>query len=115
MAFQWEEFSGGPRKPPQEEIKESLAPRGAIYLNRRAWREMGEPPAVRFMFERIESVIGIAPAGLDDKKAFPIRDHGGSSYRLAAGPFCRHFGIKVVRTERFDDPYVDCEGILRLD
>ena len=115
MAFQWEEFRGGPTRPSQEQLRVTLGPRGSIYFNRRAYREMGEPPALRLMFERIESMIGMAPASLDDKHAFPVKPHGVTAYTLAAAPFCRHFGIKVVRTERFDEPYVDSEGILRLD
>lgn len=45
-------------------IHVTLGPRGVFYLNAGAMRNLGEPVAVRLMFNKEEGLIGIAPVPL---------------------------------------------------
>ncbi|MEP6947569.1 MAG: hypothetical protein ABJA02_16740 [Acidobacteriota bacterium] len=115
MVFRWEQFKGGPSKARGTEIRVTIGQKNAIYLNRVAYREFGEPPAVLLFFERNENLIGLVPAKLENKEAFPIKVNGGSTFMIPAAPFCRHFGIRVRGTERFEEPFIDDDGVFRLD
>jgi hypothetical protein len=63
-----------------------------------------------------ENMIGLIPASPTDSMAFPLKPKGGGlNHIVHAAPFCRHFGIIIDRTEPFDEPLLDDQGILRLN
>lgn len=67
------------------------------------------------MFDDQNSIIGVIPAPPRSAEAFPLKKKNGSNWVVNAAPFCCHFRISPHETERFDDPDLDDEGILRLD
>jgi hypothetical protein len=54
-------------------IHVTLGPRGVFYLNAGAMRKLGEPVAVRLMFNKEEGLIGITPVPLKAKGAIELR------------------------------------------
>jgi hypothetical protein len=116
MLNYWEEFDGTAFIPSSKRLHITLNHKGAFYFNQNAWKEMGQPRAIVFYFNRAESVIGITSAPPDRRNAFPVRpDCNG--YGVAATPFLRRYGIKLdaKSTLRFEQPFVDNERVLRLD
>ena len=120
MATVWEEFDGGPFErngSNKTSLSVSINKAHTIRINLATHRLLGEPEAVKLRFARQENVIGVIPANLHTKGAFPIKKMKScpSTMNIQAAAFCRSFGIKVDRTERFDNPVMDDQGTLRLD
>jgi len=116
MINHWEDFDAGPTQPLSERIHVTLNPRSIILLNGNIYEQMGKPEAVVLMFDKVHSMIGLRPARPDRPGAFPVRHKEPGRHRLIrATPFCRHYGIKVERTNVFIEPELDADGILKLD
>ncbi len=87
-----------------------------LTFNKFTAKALGNPEAVLLLFEKKESLIGIKPSTMTEKDAFPLKPKSGAmNFIVHAAPFCRHHNIVIERTERFDHPEIDDEGILRLD
>lgn len=116
MATHWEVFKGGPTRPENQDFAVTINSKHVLNFNKYAIKRLGAPEAVLLMFDKKESVIGVARSTLADKHAFPVKPKGGGlNYVVHTAPFCRHFNILIERTERFDDPQLDAQGVLRLD
>ena len=115
MTTHWQSYRGGPTKTPGDVVNISINSKSVITLNRRAVNLLNGAAAVTLLFDEKNSIIGIVPSNRRNPEAFPLRLKNGSTWVIHAAPFCRHFHISPDRTERFDDPAVDDEGILRLD
>ena len=116
MALHWETVTGGPTRPENTDFAITINHKNILTFNKYARKMLGEPEAVKLLFEKKESIIGLVASSLRDKDAFPMKPKGGGlNYTVHAAPFCRHFGIVIDRTERFDHPEMDGQGILRLD
>jgi hypothetical protein len=116
MALHWEKFKGGPTRPENTDFAITINAKNILTFNKFARKMLGEPEAVLLLFEKKESMIGLVAASLKDQDAFPMKPKGGGlNYIVHAAPFCRHFGIVIEKTERFDGPEIDDQGILRLD
>lgn len=76
---------------------------------------LGGAEAALLVFDEKNSIIGLIASNLRNPEAFPLRPRHGSGWVLQASPFCRHFNISVETTERFIDPDLDSDGVLRLD
>ncbi|MEQ1762263.1 MAG: hypothetical protein ABL984_03855 [Pyrinomonadaceae bacterium] len=74
--MQWTNFDPSMLPPDAREIHVTLSPRGQFYLNQGAMMKLGEPVAVRLMFNKEERLIGIAAAPLKAKASFEL----GSKY-----------------------------------
>ena len=79
--------------------------------------KLGEPVAVRLVFNKEERLIGIAAAPLKAKASFELRskygeDAPGRVFRATS--FCRHLGILPERTILFRDPKIE-DGVIVLD
>ena len=95
----------------------TLDPRGQFYLNQGAMIKLGEPVAVRLMFNKELGLIGIAAAPLKAKSAIELRakygeDASGRVFRATA--FCKALGILPDRTILFRDPRIE-DGVLVLE
>ena len=112
------EFTGRPNKTSTELPRVTLNKAGLINLNRYAFRELGEPAAVKLYFDGNNRVIGLKPADIRHSNSFPIRPKD-ARYRnrvILASPFCRHFGILVTGTVLFTEIEVDTRtNLMRLD
>lgn len=98
-------------------IYAALSPRGVFYLNHGALLQLGDPPAVKLMYNAIRKVIGIAPVPIHTDESFLLRRKDGdrvASRTFAAAPFCREIGLLPDRTIQFLDSKVE-DGILILD
>ena len=95
----------------------TLSPRSEFYLNDGAMRRLGEPVAVRLLFNKSEGLIGIAAVPLHAKASIELRpkygvDASGRVFR--ATDLCRSLGLQFDRTIMFRDPKIE-EGVLVLD
>ncbi len=115
MATIWKTYRGGPTKAPATVVNISINSKNVITLNRQAYELISRAESAVLLFDDKNSVIGIVPANHKNAEAFPVRPKNEGNWIINAAPFCRHFRISVDRTERFDDPQVDNEGILHLD
>lgn len=117
MAIHWDVFKGGATRPSNDRINVTLNKKNVLTINRFTAKLLGNPEAVILMFDKKESVIGVVPSNLRDKYAFALKPKGrvNCNWVVNTAPFCRHFGIIIDRTEKFDDAELDDEGILRLD
>ncbi len=114
MIEYWEKFKGGPTKPANERVHVTLSAKGVILMNRNAFKLLGSPRAACLYFNKKDSRVGISAAHPELAEAFPIRDKV-NYFLINAAPFCRHYGIRVEKTQQFVRPDTDNEGILRLD
>ena len=73
-------------------------------MNRRLYQELGEPPSVNLYFSRVRDTIAVEPVTSSRlPESLPVIETG-DSYRINVAPFCRHFGIKLEKTEKFVRP-----------
>ena len=116
MIEEWEEFEAGPTPPRSERIHVTLNKRNVILLNGNIHEKLGSPEAVIFLFDKVNSIIGINPASPNMSNAFPVKQKGRGRHRLIrATPFCKKYGIMLDGTMAFLNPEIDDDGVLRLD
>jgi hypothetical protein len=109
----YEKFLGGPTQQHQTRIHVTMDRRGAITMNAKCYRELGQPPAANLYFSRADDTIAIEPVHSNHMPtAFPFRSNSSARY-LNAAPFCRHFRIKLDSTQRFIHPEIR-DGALHL-
>ncbi len=105
---------GGPFRPSNEKMYVSLSEKGILLMNRNAYEAFGVPDAVVLYFDRKVNVIALSPAHRELREAFPVTAKD-SHFFVKVSPFCKHFGIRVEKTEQFLYPEIDDQGLLRLD
>lgn len=116
MINHWEDFDAGPARPRSERVHVTLNPRNNILLNGNIYERMGKPEAFVLMFDKVHSMIGLRASRPDRPGAFPVKSQAEWRHRfIRATPFCKHYGIKVERTNVFIDPELGADGILKLD
>ncbi len=85
-------------------------------LNKKALELIGEPKAVRFLFDVGRSRIGIRAVEPDAAHSFPVHLlNKGHSSIVHASLFCNSMGIRPECTVEFQSVRVDDEGTLLLD
>ena len=110
----WEKFNGGPANKSSEAVRVTINRRGMIYMNRRAFEVFGRPKAVALYYSREEDAIAMERAYERFKENFPvIKKQMG--YAVHASTFCRHYNIRVPKTQRFIRPNLTDEGQLILN
>ncbi len=115
--MQWTNFDPYVLPKAVSEIHVTLGPRGTFYLNGGAMMKLGEPVAVRLMFNKEAGLIGIAPVPLKAKGAIELRakySDGSPGRTFRCTPFCNELAILPERTIMFRDPKIE-DGILILD
>ncbi|MEO5858248.1 MAG: hypothetical protein ABIR33_04785 [Pyrinomonadaceae bacterium] len=115
--MQWTNFDPSMLPKNASEIHVTLSPRGVFYLNSGAMIELGDPVAVRLMFNKEAGLIGITAAPLRAKGAIELRrkyNDGSPGRAFRCTPFCKELGILPDRTILFRDAKVD-DGVLVLD
>src|SRR5688572_6835854 len=115
--MQWQQFDISKMPPAMRRTHVTLDPLGVFYLNHGAMFDLGEPVAVRLMYEKDAGLIGIAAAPLKAKGAIELRTKYGedSPVRIFhARQFCHHLGILPERTIMFCEPKLE-DGVLILD
>ena len=77
---------------------------------------MGAPKAFQVLFDTVNNRIGLNPAALTARNAFPVRVHspqGGK--KISCGRLMKEFRVSLPMTVRFYDADTDEDGILILD
>lgn len=115
MALHWEAFKGGPTRPENHDFGITINRKSVLTFNRFAVNALGNPDGVKLLFEKKESLIGIVASSLKDKEAFPLKPKNSANWVVNTAPFCRAHKIVIEKTEKFDHPEIDDQGILRLD
>lgn len=116
MIKHWTKFPGRPHgRYRRDGVRVTLDSRGVIYMNEKAWNELGRPEAVEIMFDKTRRVIGLVPADSRLPEAFPVKDKKGTRGKIiSASAFCTHFLIKMMRTGLFNEVEVDEDGVMSL-
>lgn len=88
--------------------------RGNFSLNRAAFKALGEPKAVKMLFNRSKRQIGFRPTTPDDFRSVPVRRQGHSnSYMIAGLTFCKEYDIDTATARRYKVEVQ--QGILIID
>ncbi len=91
----------------------TIQTRGIISLNRASFDAMGQPEAIKLLFDRASRIIGFRPVPVGTANAYVVRRQGESPTFLIAGTaFCHHYGIDTSQTRRYlAQAYDDIWGI----
>lgn len=95
----------------------TLSPRSEFYLNQGAMIKLGEPVAVKLLYNKPAGLMGIAAVPLNAKASIELRPKYGaeaSGRVFRATEFCKSLGLQFDRTIMFRDPKIE-DGILVLD
>ena len=96
-------------------MRVTLAPRGVIYLNGKAYDALRRPGAVEMLLDGNRRIIGLKPTDRRHSNAFPVVNHVGNYWRISAAAFCQHYRIKPRNTMLFQNVDLDNEGVMMLD
>lgn len=76
--------------------------RGNFSLNRAAYKALGEPVAVKLLFNRSKRQIGFRKAEPNDSRCIPLRrQHQSESFLVAGLTFCKEFDIDTDTARRY--------------
>lgn len=94
----------------------TLNRRGEIAMTRSTYSILGEPKAFVLLFDRTNRRIGLQPAALSTRDAYPVKVAGRcGGKKLHAYRLIREYRIDLPATVKFPDADIDEDGILRLD
>ena len=100
---QFEKFIGGPTVASRDRMHVTISHKGLIYLNANTHRMLGRPVAANLYFNRAKDQIAVEPTSARLPGVFPIHVKR-EGFIINAGPFCRHFGIRMSGTQRLVEP-----------
>jgi hypothetical protein len=72
-------------------------------LNLAARRMLGEPGAVRIMFDPEQRRVGFVPVGPESANCYPISLYSSGGLQISCKKLMEHYGISVERTTRCYD------------
>ncbi len=88
--------------------------RGNFSLNRAAYKALGEPEAVKMLFNRSKRQIGFRKADSNVSRSTPVRrQHQSESFLIAGLTFCKEYDIDTTTARRYVGKIQD--GILIVD
>ena len=80
----------------------SIQKGGVFSLNAAAYRLLGQPSHVEFVFDRQERIMGLRPATGEADHTYAVRKQGVvDSYLISGRAFCKHAGIPTDRGARY--------------
>lgn len=110
--YEFEEFQRG--TGPTTEPALTIMKRGVALLNKSAYLALGQPEAVKLLFDRKRRVIGLRPVQPDERNAYRIRKKGDSAtYQVGMTAFLASHGIDATISRRWKAQMV--EGVLAVD
>src|SRR5688572_23731792 len=116
MRPDWREVPRGDLRTMWAGFYVTLSPKGVIAFTRVTWEKMDAPVAFQVLFDAVNNRIGLKPAALTARNAFPVRvnsNRGGK--RLSCGRLMKDFKVSLPMTVRFYDAETDEDGFLILD
>ena len=99
----------------------TMNPKGRIVMSRVTYERLGEPKSFVVLFESTNNVIGIKPATLSTRNAFPVCVTASSCKGRKGGRAINVFRLvqdhntNLPDTIQFHDAEIDHDGIMRLD
>ncbi len=94
----------------------TLNPKGWIALSRVTWEKIGGPKAFLLLFDDVNNRIGLKPAALTARNAYPaLVNSPFGSKRIYAGRLMKECRVSLPMTVRFYDADTNEDGILILD
>ncbi len=117
MRADWQELPRGDIHPQGAGICVSMNPKGNIAMNRTTYQMLGEPKAFVILFDKVNNRIGLKPAALTTRNAYPAGvwvSRAGSKV-IRAHRLTLEYRINLPQTVRFYDADIDEDGILVLD
>lgn len=92
----------------------TIQKKGIFALNHAAFSALGDPKAVRLLYDREKKLIGFRPAEISDEHAYPVRNNSkGTSHLVSGMLFTAHYGIDTGVARRWEAKAGD--GILTID
>jgi hypothetical protein len=111
----WNEFQGIAQRRIAGTGRSSINPEGEITFDLDTWAAMGQPQAVKLLYQSELRTIGLRKADPDEPNAVLVRiRHARSNRVVRSRPFLQENGIEIEKTLRFPFPFVE-EGVLILD
>ncbi len=116
MRADWQEVPRGDVMPQYSGIYVTMNPMGDIVMSKVTYQMMGEPKAFVILFDKVNNRIGLKPAALATKNAYPVRVSNKAGAKMVRGHrLTREHRIVLPHTVRFYDADIDEDGILILD
>jgi hypothetical protein len=116
MRENWIEIKRGDIMPQYTGIYATMNPKGDIVISKVTYQLLGSPPAFNILYDRTNNRIGLKPATLTAKNAYPARvwNHAGAKM-LRGHRLTREHRIELPHTIQFVGADIDEDGILILD
>ena len=117
MEGNFELFEDGESMRSREVVHVTLNKECRMFFNRHAVEALGEPDGVALLFDKRRKIIGVMPAALNKRYSYRLQPQfrGSKSKKIAAGNFCRKYGVKPTETIAFPNAEVNKDGLLVLD
>ncbi len=116
MRADWQEVPRGDVMPQYAGIYVTMNPMGDIVMSRVTYEMMGSPKAFLILFDKTNRRIGLKPAALATRNAYPARVSNRAGAKMVRGHrLTRDHRIDLPHTVRFYDADIDEDGILTLD
>jgi hypothetical protein len=116
MRANWKECPRGDISVVAAGIHVSMSREGHIMMGKVTWQRMQEPKAFVLLFDEVNNRIGLKPAQLSTRNAYPVAPRGRSGGRVVyARRLLREFGIDLPQTVEFPEAEINDEGHLILD
>lgn len=114
MKSDWLEYKETRRELRQRRPRVLLSADGALRLNPRALELIGNPAAIRLLFDVQNSRIGVCGEDPELDYALPLRSEKKSSL-VHIKSFCTRYRITLETTIEFVDVRTDDDGVMLLD
>ena len=89
---------------------------GSIVMSRVTWERLGGPGAVFIMWDRFNQRLGLKPAKVGEKNAYPLKNYGRRGAKIVrAYRLLTEFGIRPPDTLEFQRVQIDADGNLILN
>ena len=116
MNIEWTILPRGDVAPHWSGLYVTMNRIGSIVMSRVTHERLGEPAAVFIMFDRFNSRLGLKPAKVGERNAYPVRNYGRRGAQIVrAFRIVTEFGIRPPDTIEFQKPKIDLDGQLILD
>ncbi len=116
MKADWIEIKRGDIMPQYAGIYATLNRKGTIVISRGTHELLGAPKAFLLLYDKANNRIGLKPAALTTRNAYPagVTNRSGGK-KIHAHRLLREQRIILPHTLQFDEADIDEDGILILD
>ena len=116
MRADWIEIKRGDVMPQYTGIYATMNRQGDIVISRVTYEMLGSPKAFNILYDKTNNRIGLKPAALAAKNAYPARVSNHAGAKMIRGHrLTREHRIDLPHTVQFVGAQIDEDGILILD